>query len=702
MASRYRHELPELVTSLHSSAIEYPAASGLILPVDIDVVTAASAAQLAALRTQGVAALRLVLSGVLHSDAYSPGEREALLEESRVSFERDYKLNQQIWRYAISAPLTGLPLRTHGLKARRMTPLEYEMLRWDPVWEGAGEGGRRSNGMEMIYYLMENWTPFSGDDLDSRPERQSGNNPGSPAPYGSQFSERQSQDQLLELVRNACLLRLEKPLMSRDDTGVAMTYSKDEMTEKLFQNVVRYVPYCKTSNENMMASVATDHHRRSAEANDCAERSDLLSNYNVSVNYERSGQLPSEKRKGKNALTTKNLLDDSQPSNVWFDALISIDNFHKTLRRAMSQMQRDAELRTGRNRTQHPSQRHDHARSHPGTSGESSRHDNYTVRIYTNHCAGHQMSLPSSGNSSPHLRVEFLAARRIWVLAIDANSLELSVISSARIPTCEGPGLVSAVEARENDDIYADESMVASPRLMQSIHAEVRVVYPSSIKSTACNTRMDEGQGCDREFVFTFPEINGDVFNLPSKSTSLNDNDKDLTSTSYGRSRIDTCFPDTREGTGPYVNSGGIPIVKGAPTGFYDKRLLHDGGQLLLEMRIRVQSLRPSDYRDSAYNTSSHVDDFSSREHSPMHIRQKHGEVNYDLRSSASPSSTNSWDLLSLLTPASELTREQPSSVVSATPPPSISASNDNSSYIVVSNPDHLSNIGSSVESAGW
>ena len=207
-AKRPNH-LAELVGTPASSEYTSAALPGLLLPIDADALHASIDAGVRSRINEGGSALRAVLLSVIHSSAFSPKERVEIVESAYEQLEDGYGLSWEVFQRVLSEPIPdfGPVLRT---------PLEHEILKWDPIWEGCLDtSGGISDGIEMIYFLIANWVPTSGTKT-------------SPAEDESNSSSKLPRQQLIEAIRNWCLAR---PNRSTEEEAV---------TDRLFQRLIRY------------------------------------------------------------------------------------------------------------------------------------------------------------------------------------------------------------------------------------------------------------------------------------------------------------------------------------------------------------------------------------------------------------------------------------------------------------------------------
>lgn len=122
--------------------------------------------------------LRAAITFAVTSPSHSPAERAAHLNECLDSFTSSCTLGQKEFDRVLSETLPAIG----------MTALEYEIFRWDPIWEedyGTLElsvtHSEIGTGLEAVKFIIDHWIPQSTDHTHWR--------------------------KLMDLVRRACLYR---------------------------------------------------------------------------------------------------------------------------------------------------------------------------------------------------------------------------------------------------------------------------------------------------------------------------------------------------------------------------------------------------------------------------------------------------------------------------------------------------------------
>lgn len=509
-------DLPELTRVPTAPEYSSAAVPGVLLPVDADDLHAVINEGIQLRVAEGAAALRAVLSSVLHSEAFSPKERADIVESARIQLEEGYGLDWEGFRKVLSERMPGLGPKS---MASRCAPLEHEILRWDPIWEGNFDNvGRYSDGTEMLYYLISNWAPPYEDDPDEGLETSSDVSEESQLATQRQLSRLRAapHQRLLDTVRNACL--------RRSNNGV----EEEEASGRLFQRIVRFVVERVREGENI--NIFPDREGQGYQYRD----SFPFANYSASVVYD-----PEERYNDRgNVKPSIRLVQYARSDTVCgFTALIALYYFKAVLGEAKFEARRIRSDATAASDVPHAqnSQADGRWRARPYNSSRATTSLNLqNVDVPGSHVETHSSALQVM------LSAEFLAMRRVWMLSVGKDSLELSVIT---------PNAASSLPLQEKVITCA----------------EVRVICP------VVSGRIASPEW---EYVFTFDDLELPALS-PIEVDILSVRQSDNPQYSRATIRLDKCFPDH--------------------CAFDDKRLLHEDGALILELRVRFRRAMAKD-----------------------------------------------------------------------------------------------------------
>lgn len=150
--------------------------------------------------------LRAAITFAVTSPSHSPAERAAHLHECLDSFTSSCALGQKDFDRVLSETLPAIG----------MTALEYEIFRWDPIWEedyGTLElsvtHSEIGTGLEAVKFIIDHWIPQSTDHTHWR--------------------------KLMDLVRRACLYR------TRGVSDHEILQLDEDVANKLLQRISRVV-----------------------------------------------------------------------------------------------------------------------------------------------------------------------------------------------------------------------------------------------------------------------------------------------------------------------------------------------------------------------------------------------------------------------------------------------------------------------------
>ncbi|KAH8113201.1 hypothetical protein DFH11DRAFT_1603583 [Phellopilus nigrolimitatus] len=281
---------------------------------DIDALSASVETQVRRAEHQAIASgaivLRSIVSTLLLSPSFSPPERAHILDGYRRSFTDQFHLDDAAFGRILSEPLLSLG---------GVSPLEYEIVRWDPIWEDAGGVGGQSAisaGMETIQFFIEYWQPSpqaGSDQPNEEPEIQ------------SQNDELRNEAVLISIVRDACLRRLSHTCPK---AGVLPSVELEDTTNRLFQRLIRLVCAQRLDKENAPLNLTR------VDTEDGIHVAD----YSAAVSYTAASQISQQfwDGRGRGNLATFSSMGKPEYNEKAqeFTVLISIPHFSATRRNA--------------------------------------------------------------------------------------------------------------------------------------------------------------------------------------------------------------------------------------------------------------------------------------------------------------------------------------------------------------------------------
>ncbi|KAL5513703.1 hypothetical protein ACEPAH_4102 [Sanghuangporus vaninii] len=258
--------------------------ASLLSSIDVESLSEEAHERGSASRTEAILELKIVLSSILRSPSFSPIERANILRDTRATLSRVYHLPARVFDQILCGPFQSLD----GL-----TPLEFEILQWSPIWQSCGDEEFDGPSMAMMRFLIEHWKYFDFAN-------------GSGGLAGSLNDDTmEPRSVLVGIVRRACLRRIES-------AGFKYSESDEDVANILFQRIVGIIWSCNAGVENNNAS-GMDQGRDYIGASD----------FRVSVVYKPTRTFIK--------LYPSALSGVHEDGNIEFNALIFIRNFPNQL-----------------------------------------------------------------------------------------------------------------------------------------------------------------------------------------------------------------------------------------------------------------------------------------------------------------------------------------------------------------------------------
>lgn len=582
-----------------------------VIYVDTDAALPAPNASASLSRYEGnqlaLDSLRAAITFAVTSPSHSPAERAAHLHECLDSFTSSCTLGQKDFDRVLSETLPAIG----------MTALEYEIFRWDPIWEEDYGNMELSvthseigTGLEAVKFIIDHWIPQSTDHTHWR--------------------------KLMDLVRRACLYR------TRGVSDHDILQLDEDVANKLLQRISRVV-LARLSDTNDDLGVTSP-----------GDITMSCSQAEYTISLTSSQNIVAKKGKSTTLLPISDHLSDGDE----FTALISLPHFDASLRDvAIHATSLHHPRRPNNPPTEHPSRpvtRHRSTSSLPtgNKNHHLSRRQNHKTNLdrprrsdlqrlrYDRHLSSERRRVKptsSPAQSSPlvypeapqifesscnsaALRVEFIGGARLWALDVGKRTLTLAVI-----------GGLSGRDSRSQQTTSSNEyTLVAYP--------EIRIV---PLLQT------------DIEPVFTFTPI--EIRHAKTHTTSRSISD-------YFSSM-------------PAFNGRQHEGLSGSINSFDDHRLLQDDGALLLELRVRLKKAA-SISRDCNVIARTESDSTTSRRASGPSGSENTGEPSYG--EERSETSFSSYDELSIPDMFSRVSSETDSWISIHNNQEAISHSSDN------------------------
>lgn len=550
----------------------------LVIYVDTDAALPAPNAPANLSRYEGnqlaLDSLRAAITFAVTSPSHSPAERAAHLHECLDSFTSSCTLGQKDFDRILSETLPAIG----------MTALEYEIFRWDPIWEEDYGNMELSvthseigTGLEAVKFIIDHWIPQSTDHTHWR--------------------------KLMDLVRRACLYR------TRGVSDHEILQLDEDVANKLLQRISRVVlARLSDTNDDLVVTSPGDITMSCSQAE-----------YTISLTSSQNIVA----KKGKS--TTLRLISDHLSDGDEFTALISLPHFDASLRdvaihaTSLHHPRRPNNLPTEHSSipvTRHrstssllTSNKHHHLsrrQNHKINLDRPRRSDLQRLR-YDRHLSSERrrvkptsspaQSSPPVYPEAPHifessfnsaaLRVEFIGGARLWALDVGKRTLTLAVI-----------GGLSGRDSRNQQTTSSNEyTLVAYP--------EIRIV-------PLLQTNIEP--------VFTFTPI--EIRHAKAHTTSRSISD------------YFSAMP-----------GGQHEGLSGSIESFDDHRLLQDDGALLLELRVRLKKTA-STSRDRNVIARTEPDSTPSKRVSGPSGSENIGEPRYE--EDHSEISFSSYDELSI------------------------------------------------------
>lgn len=341
--------------------------------------------------------LKSVLSSILLSPSYSPVERSTILHDTRTSLIDQYRIHGSELDHIMSQPFNSLD---------DLTPLEYEIMHWDPIWTGMTEAGSHASGMEMLWSLIEHWKPHRAHGTANQSHELLDTSEGERPDPRYEF---------VDIVRRTCVRRL---------TSVTSQSARQEedSANTLLQRLTQLIWSRGIDEEN------------SQYLNLQRPTSIGAEDYSVSVAYD-ANTLDVDTKGESSIRSQKPSWYAGEDDNVNFTALVSVNDFAKMFRNG-----------TMGKYTLDPDHLHEHV-----TSNSTSQS---IIRI-------------GNLSASPRLLlVDFLAAHRAWTLAIGRDELELMVHDrDETVKSAPGSELSSCTKATTSIEsrIQAEVRLISPP-----------------------------------------------------------------------------------------------------------------------------------------------------------------------------------------------------------------------------------------------
>lgn len=522
--------------------------------------------------------LRAAITFAITSPSHSPAERAAHLHECLDSFTSSCALGQKEFDRVLSETLPAIG----------MTALEYEIFRWDPIWEeeyGTLElsvtHSEIGTGLEAIKFIIDHWIP--------------------------QLTDHTHWQKLMDVVRRACLYR------TRGVSDPEILQLDEDVANKLLQRISRVVlARLSDTNDDIVMFSPGD------IAMSCSQ-----SEYTISLTSSQN--IATKKGKSTALRPTSDHLSDGDE----FIALISLPHFDASLRDATIHAAKLHHPRRPNNLpTEHPSRpvarhrssssllissrsHHISRRQNPKVNLDRPRRSDLQTLRYDSHLFSERLWVKpasSQAQSSPlvypeapqifessynsaALRVEFIGGARLWALNVGKRTMTLAMIG----------GLSGRDSRHERFTSSNEDTLVAYP--------EIRIV--PSLQS-------------DMEPVFTFTPI--EIRHVKTHTTSRS---------------ISEYFSPT-----PAFDDRQHEGLSGSINSFDDHRLLQDDGALLLELRVRLKTAASISRACNAIARTESDSTTSRRASGPSVSENTGGEPSYG--EEHSETSLSSYDELSI------------------------------------------------------
>lgn len=551
--------------------------------------------------------LRAAITFAVTSPSHSPAERAAHLNECLDSFTSSCTLGQKEFDRVLSETLPAIG----------MAALEYEIFRWDPIWEedyGTLElsvtHSEIGTGLEAVKFMIDHWIPQSTDHTHWR--------------------------KLMDLVRRACLYR------TRGVSDHEILQLDEDVANKLLQRISRVV-LARLSNTNDDLVVTSP-----------GDITISCSQAEYTISLTSSQNIVAKKGKSTTLRPISGHLSDGDE----FTALISLPHFDASLRDvAIHAASLHHPRRPNNLPTEHPSSP---ATRHRSTSSLLSDNQNHhltrrqTHKInldrlrrndlqrlrYDHHLSSARLRVKPTSSpaqisppvypeapqiletsfNSAALRVEFIGGARLWALDVGKRTMTLAVI-----------GGVSGRDSRHEQATSSNEDTLV-------VYPEIRIV---PLLQT----------GIEHVFTFTPIEIRHAKTHTTSRSIS------DYVSST------------------PAFSGRQHEELLGSINSFDDHRLLQDDGALLLELRVRFKKAA-SISRACNVIARTESDSTTSRRASGPSGSENAGEPSYG--EERSETSFSSYDELSIPDMLSRVSSETDSWISIRNNQEAISHSSDN------------------------